>query len=108
MLEIRFRLIDDSRDCFHALTQIGNPFFRRIEIPRDEKIEAVGQALVVNERVPLRLFQFFQIENLIVDVFAKNAHIDLVGAAKLRNVIEFLERLAGLFRAGKESTACLR
>ena len=56
MLQIRFCLRDYPRNPFHSPTQIRNAFLRRREIPRDQEIKAVRQALVVNERIPIRLF----------------------------------------------------
>ena len=78
MFQIRFRLGDDGGNSFHAFAQIRNAFLRRIEIARHEKIEAVGQALVVNQRVPIFVLQFFEVENLVVDVVLQDAEIDAV------------------------------
>ena len=86
MLQIRFRLRDHAGNCFHALAQIWNPLFWRREIARDQQIKAVGQALLVNERIPLRILQLFSPEDLVIDVLLEDAKIDIVRAGELRSV----------------------
>ena len=68
MLQIRFRLRDDGGNSFHSFAQIRDAFFRRIEISRDDQIEAVGQALIVDERIPIFPLQLLKIEDLVVDI----------------------------------------
>src|SRR2546421_7196882 len=103
MLQIRFRLLDHVRDALYSLAQIRNAFLRGIEIARDQKIETVGETLIVNERVPLRLAQFLKRKNLVIDVVAQNPNVDLVGAGQLLEIVEFIERLADLLRVGEHS-----
>ena len=86
MLQIGFRLLDYARNFLHALAQVRNPFFGRREIARHQEIKAVGQALHVNKRIPLRVFQLFSLEDLVIDVLLENAKIDVVGARKPRSV----------------------
>ena len=86
MLQIGFRLRDHTRDFLHALTQTRNALFCRREVACDQKIKAIRQALHVNQRVPLRLFQLFALEDLVIDVLLENAKINVVGAGKLRGI----------------------
>ena len=78
MFQIRFRLRDDGGNPFHSFAQIRDAFFRRIEIARDEQVEAVGQALIVDERVPIFVLQFLEIEDLVIDIVLQDAQIDAV------------------------------
>ena len=84
MFQIRLRLRDDGGNSFHPLAQIRDAFLRRIEIARDEQVEAVGQTLVVNQRVPIFVLQFLEIEDLVIDVVLEDAEIDAVRPAQLR------------------------
>ena len=86
MLQVGFRLCNHARNFLHPLAQIWNPFFRRREIARDQKIKAVGETLHVNERIPLRLFQLFGPEDLVIDVLLEDPKIDVVRTRKLRSV----------------------
>ena len=81
MLQVLLCLIDHTRNRFQPLTQIGNSFLRRVEIARHEQIKAVGETLIVNERVPIGLLQLFDLEDAIVDVLFENAKIDIVRPA---------------------------
>ena len=83
MLQIGFRLRDDARNFFHALAQTRDPFFCRREIARDQKIKAVGQALHVNQRIPLRLLQLFGPEDFVIDVLFENSKINVVRAGRV-------------------------
>ena len=56
MLEIGFCLCDHAWNSLHTLTQARNAFFRGSEVARNQKIKAVRQALVVNERIPIWFF----------------------------------------------------
>ena len=103
MPQIFLRLRDDARDRFQPFPQIRNPFFRRREIARDQEIQAVGETLVVNERIPVRFAQFLQLEDFIVDVVTENADIDLVRAGQLREIVELLQCLANLFRIRQQA-----
>ena len=86
MLKIGFCLSDHEWNRFHALAQAWNPFFRWREIPCNQQIKAVGQALHVNQRIPLRFLQLFSLENLVIDVLLQDAKIDIVGAREARSV----------------------
>ena len=108
MLQIFLGLLDYVRNRFHPLAQIRDPLFRRIVIAGNNKIEAVGQALVIDERVPDRFPQFFQREDFTVDVVAQNLHVHLIRAGELRRIVKLLERLAKLFRADQQPIARLR
>ena len=108
MLEVRLRLLDHNRDAVHSLMEITNPFVGGIEVARDEKVEAVGQTLIVNERVPVRVAQFFQSENFAVDVVAQNSHVHLICAGQLFVIVKFLERFANLLRVHEHARARLR
>ncbi len=100
MLQIGFRLRDDARDLFHALAQTRDPFFRRREIARDQKIKAVGQALHVNQRIPLRLLQLFGPEDFVIDVLFENSKINVVRASELRS-IDGVQLVAKFFLRGE-------
>ena len=76
--------------------KLGIRFLRWCEIARDQKIEAVGQALHVNQRIPLRLFQLFGAKDLVIDVLFENSKIDAVRATQLRP-IDGVELVAKLF-----------
>src|SRR5438093_4398071 len=95
MLEIGFCLRDYPRNSLHTPAQIRNSLFWQREIPRDQEVKAVSQALVVKERVPIRLLQLFSLEDLVVDILPKNAEIDIVCAGGFRSVdnIEFPPKL---------------
>ena len=100
MLQIGFRLRDHARDFFHALAQTRDPFFRRREIARDQKIKAVGQALHVNQRIPLRLLQLFGPEDFVIDVLFENSKINVVRASELRS-IDGVQLVAKFFLRGE-------
>src|SRR5206468_1329111 len=72
------------------------------------EIKTVGETLIVNEWIPIRLFQFFEVKNVAVNVLAQDPGINLVCASQLRNVGEGLECLQELAVAGQRSSACLR
>ena len=86
MLEVRLRLCDDARNFLHALAQIWNSLFRRGEIACNQQIKAVGQALHVNQRIPVRLLQLLRLEDLVIDVLLQDAEIDVVRAGELRSI----------------------
>src|SRR6266699_5190965 len=100
MLQIGFRLCDDARDISHALAQTRDPFFRRREIARDQKIKAVGQALHVNQRIPLPLLQLFGSEDFVIDVLLENSKINVVRASELRS-IDGVQLVAKFFLRGE-------
>src|SRR4029077_8493465 len=77
-----------------------DPFFCRREIARDQKIKAVGQALHVNERIPIRLLQFFAPEDLVIDILFENAKIDVVRSSELR-WIDGVQLVAKFFLCGE-------
>ena len=68
MLQIDFCLGDHARNFLHALLQVLNAFFSRCEITRGEEVKAVCQALHVDQRIPLGLFQLFRPEDFVIDV----------------------------------------
>jgi hypothetical protein len=86
MLQIGFCLSDHAWNGFHALPQIWNSLFWRCKIASDQQIKAVRQALHVTKRIPLRLFQLFSLEDLIIDVLLQDAKIDIIRAGELRTV----------------------
>lgn len=79
MLQVCLRLREDSRNLFHAFPQIREALHRRRKIARHDQVETVGEALVVNEWIPLALFQLFDSENFVVDVVSENPHVDAIG-----------------------------
>ena len=105
MLQVRFCLSDHARHRFHPLAQIGDTLFRRIEIAGHNHVKTIRQALHVKERVPIRLAQFFQLENFVVDVVLENPNIDAVCAAQLRSIVKADELIAELLRARQQPTA---
>ena len=108
MLQVCFRLSDHTRNRFHALAQIRNALLRCVEVAHNQKVKTVGEALIVNQRVPIRFLEFFQFENLIVDVVAQDANIHLVCAGQLRNGLEFVELFPELPGARKQSITRFR
>ena len=96
MFQVRFRLRDDCGNSFHALAQIRNALLGRREIARDQQIEAVGQTLIVDQRVPFPFLQFFDVENFVVDIVLQHAKIDSVCAGQLRKLAECFKLLPRL------------
>ncbi len=99
MLQIRLRLRDDGGNCLHPFAQIRDAFFGRREIAGDEQVEAVSQALVVGERVPILLLQFFEIEDLVIDAVFQNAQVDAVRRVQLgvrTEAIQFFAKRPGV------------
>ena len=94
MLQVRFCLSDHARHRFHPLAQIGDTLFRRIEIAGHNHVKTIRQALHVKERVPIRLFQFLEVEN-----------VDTVCAAQLRSIVKADQLIAELLRARQQPTA---
>ncbi len=78
MLQVRFRLRNDGGNSFHARANVRNFLGRRRELARNDEIKAVGQALVVNERIPFRFLHFLQLENRAFDVVFQDAKIDAI------------------------------
>ena len=86
MLQIGFRLGNDGRNRFQTFAQIRNPFFCRSKIARDQEVERVGQALIVNKRIPFPFLQLLELKNLVIDIVAQNLEIDAVGIVELTEV----------------------
>ena len=84
MLQVRLGLRDDRRNSFHAFAQIWNALLGGGEITRNQKVEAVGKALIINERVPLPFFQFFDSEYLVIDALLEQPDINMVSPGQLR------------------------
>ena len=66
------------------LRRFGMRFSGCIEIAGDQQVEAVGEALVVSERVPILLLQLLEIEDLVIDAVFQDAQVDAVRRAQLR------------------------
>ena len=95
IFQIRFRPARSRRELLpFACADSGDALFRRSEIARDEQIETVGEALVVDERIPVCVLQLLEIEDFVVDVVLEDAHIDLFGPVSLRQVAKLFELFA--------------
>ena len=79
-VQVCLRLRDHLRYPFHALAHVRDRLRRRSELARDEQIEAVGEALVVKQRIPLGLLQFLEAEDFAFDVLFQDAEVDAVRA----------------------------
>ncbi len=83
MLKVRFRLGDHAGNSFEAITEIRNPLLWWREIACDQQIKAVGEALHVNQGIPLRVLQLFTSEYFIIDVLLEDPKIDIVRTGEL-------------------------
>src|SRR5215203_4690683 len=83
MLQIHFGLRDDLGNALHPFADIWDALLRRSKLPRDQEIETVREALVVNERVPLSFFELFESEDFTFNVLLQNPEIDAVRTGEI-------------------------
>ena len=91
MLQVRFRLRDHFRDAFHALADVWDSLLGRRELPRDKQIEAVGEALVVDQRIPVGFLQFLQLEDGAFHIFLEDPEVDAVRAGQIGGSFETVQ-----------------